>query len=79
MQNKVKRLPDLKFKTKEKIEKAKNLISNIKLLSFIPYDKIDSYYKLIKNKYNKSYPDFFIYFEKYYLSSQKLSKENLEL
>ena len=74
MQNIVKRLPDLKSKTKEK-KKAKNLISNIKLLIFILYAKIDSFYKLIKNKDNKSYPDFFIYFEKYYLYSKKFSKE----
>ena len=58
-----------------KKEKAKILFSNFKLLSFIPYAKIDSFYKLIKNKYNKSYPEFFIYFEKYYLSSKKFSKE----
>ena len=58
-----------------KKEKVKNLLSNFKLLSFIPYAKIDSFYKLIKNKYNKSYPEFFIYFEKYYLSSKKFSKE----
>ena len=49
--------------------------SNIKLLSFISYAKIDFFYKLIKNKYNKSYFNFFIYFEKYYLSFKKFSKE----
>ena len=70
----VKRLPGLKSKTKEKKEKSKNLFSNIKLLIFIPYAKIDSFFKLIKNKYNKSYSDFFIYFENYYLSSKKFSK-----
>ena len=36
-----------------KKEKAKNFIQNFKLLSFIPYAKIDYFYKLIKNKYNK--------------------------
>ena len=36
MQKIDKRLPDLKSKTKVKKEKAKNLISNFKLLSFIP-------------------------------------------
>ena len=53
--NIVNRLPDLKSQTKVKKEKAKNLLlSTSKLLSFIPYAKIDSFYKLIKNNYNKS-------------------------
>ena len=71
LKNIVNRLSDLKSKTKVKKEKAKNLLSNSKLLSF----KFVCFYKLIKNKYNKSYHEFFIYFEKYYLSSKKFSKE----
>ena len=54
LKNIVNRLSDLKSKTKVKKKKAKNLLSTSKLLSFIPYAKIDSFYKLIKNNYNKS-------------------------
>ena len=54
---------------------AKNLLFNIKLLLFIDTDQIDTFYNLIKHKYENSNKNFFRYFERYILKN-KLIKNN---
>ena len=54
------------MKNKDLKSKTKDLLSNIKLLSFIPVSKIKLFYRMIKEKYFEENKSFFNYFEKYY-------------
>ena len=60
------KIPNLTSKNiKEKIV-SKNLIANIKLMFFIPEDKIDGFYASIKKKFNdKCYESFYKYLNKF--------------
>ena len=58
-----KKINDLKSKNKNKNKKdlAKDLLSNIKLLVFYHWKKFNGSFKLISDKYEKLFPDFFRY------------------
>lgn len=49
------------------------MLSNIKLLCFIPLNKIDGFFKLIKDKYRTKFPKFFKYFERNYINGSVLA------
>ena len=69
MENIVKHLKELRSKNKTIKKLAKDFLSNIKLLCFIPLNKFDSLYELIKTKYRTKFPNFFKYFDKNYITS----------
>ena len=64
-----KKIPNLKSKNKSEKTFALDLLSNIKLLCFMPNNKIKNFYQLIKQKYLNSFKEFFKYFDKYYINS----------
>ena len=66
MQNNAKRLPEIRHKNKTIKELAKDLLANIRLLCFIPLNKINSFYNEIKDKFRVKFPKYFIYFDKTY-------------
>ena len=74
MVNIIKHLPELKSKNKTIKTLAKDCLANIKLLSFIPLNYFDSFYKLIYNKYQVKFPKFFIYFKKNYINGKIFDK-----
>ena len=56
---------------KIKIKKtSQNLLANIKILSFIPFEKIDKFYEKLKNKYYDEFKKFFKYHEKTYFKNK---------
>ena len=71
LQNICKKLPNLRSNNKKIKQLSRNLLANIKLLSFIPESKIKSFYSLIKKKYLANRGLFFKYFEKYYFNEKK--------
>ena len=61
-----KRIPFLKSKNITEKKLSKDLIANIKLMFFIPEDKIKGFYASIKQKFNSnSFHQFFKYFDKF--------------
>ena len=68
MENIVKHLKDIRSRNKTIKKLAKDCLSNIKLLSFIPLNKFDSLYELILKKYRSKFPNFFKYFERNYIN-----------
>ena len=71
LQNICKKLPSLRSNNKKIKQLSRNLLANIKLLSFIPESKIKSFYSLIKKKYLANHNSFFKYFDKYYFNEKK--------
>jgi len=63
-----KRIPFLKSKNITEKKLSKDLIANIKLMFFIPEDKIKGFYASIKQKFNSSsFLQFYKYLHKFYL------------
>ena len=63
-----KRIPFLKSKNITEKKLSKDLIANIKLMFFIPEDKIKGFYANIKQKFNSSsFLQFYKYLHKFYL------------
>ena len=54
---------------------AKDCLSNIKLLCFIPLNNFKTFYKLILDKYRCKFPSFFKYFDKNYIKGRVLDKK----
>ena len=54
---------------------AKDCLSNIKLLCFIPFNNFDGFYKLILDKFRCKFPAFFKYFNKNYIKGKLLDKK----
>ena len=63
--NLTKHLKEIKSKNITIKNIAKDCLSNIKLLSFIPINDFDIFYRLILKKYRTKSSDFFKYFNKY--------------
>ena len=62
------KIPNLNQKKDNEKKLSKNLIVNIKLMFFIPEDKINSFYSLLKKKFiDKCYDKFFKYLNKFIL------------
>ena len=74
MVNIIKHLPEIRSKTKTLKNLAKDVLANIKILCFIPLNKLDSFYKLIVNKYRVKFPKFFKYFNKNYINGRIFDK-----
>ena len=70
MVNCCKKLKELKSKTNTIKQAAKDCLENIKLLCFIPLNKFDNFYELIKRKYRCKFSTFFKYFDKYYIKGK---------
>ena len=51
------------------------MLSNFKLLCFISLNKIDEFYKNIKEKYNKMFQEFFKYFENFYFKKKPFNSK----
>ena len=51
------------------------MFGNIKLLCFIPLNKFDNFYELIKRKYRCKFSTFFKYFDKYYIKGKLFDKK----
>lgn len=63
-------LKKLRFTDKEKINKAKRILFNIKIIAFIEPKLLKKFYKLLIEEYEI----FFKYFEKNWISKKKLRK-----
>jgi len=63
-------LPELKNRNKNIKNTSKNLLSNIKLLCFIPLSIVEDFYEKINQKYGKKYKNFFKYFQKQYITNK---------
>ena len=75
MVNCCKKLKELKSKTNTIKQAAKDCLINIKLLSFIPLNKFDYFYDLIKTKYKNIFSGFFKYFDKNYIKGKVFDKK----
>ena len=60
-------LPQIRSKNKESKELAKNLLTNMKILLFLPQRYIYQFFDLIKNRYYEIFPKFIKYFYKNFL------------
>ena len=58
----IQHLPEIKSKNPETKKKAKNLLTNIKILLFISREKVKKFFDLIRNNYKATFPKFIKYF-----------------
>ena len=75
MQNNIKKLLEIRSKTKTIKEYAKDCLTNIRLLCFIDHEKINNFYKDIKNKYRTKFPKYFKYFDANYMNESARFKK----
>ena len=59
MQNNIKKLPEIRSKNKTIKEYATDCLDNIRLLCFVEHEKINNFYKDIKDKYRTKFPKYF--------------------
>ena len=69
MQNQIKKLPELRNKNKVIKNYAKDLLGNVRLICFINLNNIESFYDSMKTKYRSKFPNYFKYFDKYYINN----------
>ena len=67
-------LPQLRSKNKENKELAKNLLSNMKILLFLPHSDIKEFFDLIRKGYYEIFPKFIKYFYKNFFIGFPLNK-----
>ena len=75
IQNNIKKLPEIRSKTKTIKEYAKDCLANIRLLCFIDHEKINNFYKDIKDKYRSKFPKYFKYFDINYMNENARFKK----
>ena len=75
MENIIKHFKEIRSNNKTIKNLAKDCLSNIKLLRFIPLNNFKEFYKLILDKYRCKFLSFFKYFEKNYIKGRVLDKK----
>ena len=76
MENIIKHFNEIRSNNKTIKNLAKDCLSNIKLLCFIPLNNFKTFYKLILDKYRCKFPSFFKYFDKNYIKGRVLDKKH---
>ena len=72
MQNVIRHFKEIKRKNKTIKDLAKDCLANIRMLAFIPYNKINSFYNELKNKYRVKFPALFKYIDKNYINENSI-------
>jgi hypothetical protein len=67
----MKHLPNLKSSNIKYKKLSHDLLANIKILSFISLSEFKYFYKKITDKYKNKFENFFKYFERNYINSNK--------
>ena len=75
IQNNIKKLPEIRSKNKTIKEYAKDCLANIRLLCFVDHEKINNFYKDIKDKYRTKFPKYFKYFDANYMNENSRFKK----
>ena len=72
MKKLIQHLPEIKSNNPNKKKRAKNLLTNIKLLLFISREKLNQFFELISDEFEDSFPKFIKYYRSNFFTKYPL-------
>ena len=72
MKKLIQHLPEIKSNNPNKKKRARNLLTNIKLLLFISREKVNQFLELISDKFEDSFPKFIKYYRSNFFTKYPL-------